>query len=287
MKLNLIDKISYRLVYSFFISDNIKSFDDHISYPIHFLCLKECLTSYALFDEAIFIIHVTDFNNPLIDELKYKLIEYSICIKKVTFIIEHNDSYEREGGIFNKYIIEKFNEYDGITLFFHNKGLNNVYGNDLENWCSYWVIGEYYYLMFFPKEFIGTFIGNDKLIYGWPYMHDILHPQWLIGGSCFWMKCQDIYKYINEKKLESGWITSKCISELFFPSFFDKELIDYPNSRIIKDYFDYVDAYVPANNKKFNEYLMEHSTYKDYVGFKSFYDFIVNKYIENKNKNNK
>ena len=283
--LNLIDKTHFRLIYSFFISNDIKSFNDHISYIIHLLCLNYCLNNYSLIDECIFVIHTENLNNPLIKELKYKLVEISLNIKTVNFIIEKTDSYEREGKIFKKYIIDKFNEYDGLTLFFHNKGINNTYENNINNWCSYWVIGEYYYLMLYPKEYLGNFIRSNKLIYGWPYMCDNFHPQWLIGGSCYWMKCKDIQKYINDNKLKTNYITSKCIAEYFFPEIFNKELIDYPHSNIIKNY-TYQEYYEPILNNKFNEYLQRITPYNEYIKFINFYNYIINEYYNYMNNLN-
>lgn len=282
--LQLIDKIKFRLIYSFFISDKIKSFDDHISYPIHFLCMNECfswnnINNKPLFDECIFIIQASDKNNPLINELKHKLSTYTYNIKNISFIIEENDPYEREGGIFKKYVIDKFNDYDGMTLFFHNKGLNSDYGSTIDDWSSYWIIGEYFYLMTFNKEFFGNFLNSNKLIYGWPYMHDNYHTQWLIGGNCFWMKCKEIKKYIEDNNLQTNYISTKCISEFYFPEILNKELIDYPNSNIIKDY-TIQSYYEPSINNKFNEYLQKITPYDDYVKFNNFYNYIINKYKE-------
>jgi len=284
--LKLIDKTTFRLVYSFFISDNIKSFDDHISYRIHLLCLEKCLQHYNLFDECIFIIQATDVNNPLINELKHILSEYTINIKKVSYIIEENDPYEREGGIFEKYIINKFNDYDGLTLFFHNKGLNKAYGDTLDTWCSRWIIGEYYYLMLHIKDWFGDFLHlNNKLIYGWPHMHDNFHKQWLIGGNCFWMKCKDIQKYIEDNNLQTNYITSKCVSEFYFPEIFNDEVVEYPNSNVIKNYFEHANYYEPAFNDKFNEFLKNTTPYNDYVLFDKFYNFIINQYYVYLTKN--
>ena len=281
--LNIIDNIKTRLIYSFFISNNIKSFDDHISYIMHLICLEYCLTTYSLFDECIFIIHTEDLNNPLIKELKNKLSIITINYKHIQFIIEKTDSYEREGKIFKKYIIDKFDEYDGLTLFFHNKGINDIYKNDIDNWCSYWVIGEYYHLMTFRKEYLGNFIRSKKLIYGWPYMCDNYHPQWLIGGSCYWMKCKDIQTYIKDHNLKTNYITSRSLAEYYFPEILNKKLIDYPYSNIIKDY-TYHEYYEPSLNGKFNEYLQQITPYNEYVKFKEFYNEMINKYNNYINK---
>lgn len=278
----LIDKTYCRLIYSFFISNNIKSFNDHISYIIHLLCLNYCLTSYSLFDECIFVIHTENLNNPLIKELQNKLIEISLNINKVNFIIEKTDYYEREGKIFKKYILDKLDEYDGLTLFFHNKGINTTYENNINNWCSYWVIGQYFYLMTFNKEFLGNFLNSNKLIYGWPYMCDSYHQQWLIGGSCYWMKCKEIKKYIDDNNLQTNYITSKCIAEYFFPEIFNKELIDYPDSNIIKDYTNQ-EYYEPMLNDKFNKYLQSITPYNSYIKFKEFHNGIINEYINHIN----
>ena len=47
MELNLIDKVTQRLVYAFYIKDNINSFDNDKSYKIHFACLRK-IFSYTL-----------------------------------------------------------------------------------------------------------------------------------------------------------------------------------------------------------------------------------------------
>ena len=65
--------------------------------------------------------------------------EYDILTSRFPcyLIIEKNIPEYREGIIFKKYILDKLDEYDGLTLFFHNKGYHSRYK---ENFPSHWVI---------------------------------------------------------------------------------------------------------------------------------------------------
>lgn len=280
--INILDKTyKRRLIYSFFLKDDINSFDEDLSYKIHFTCL-ELITSRQLFyfDEVIFIISANDLNNQLINELKIKISSLFINVKNISFIVEDNDKYGREGVRFKKYILDNLNKLDGLTLFFHNKSCQPTYNINLQENpdITYWIIGQYYFNMLdVTNDYLGDFIRNkNKLIFGWPYMCDNWHNQWLIGGSCFWMKCKDIYKYITENNIENKPITSRCIAEYYFPEILDKEQIDYPLSNIIKNKLEKIPYYEPSINDTFLNYLQETLNYKTYIDFINFYNAIIN-----------
>ena len=289
--LKLINDTPYRLIYSFYLNSELNSIYDDNSYIMHLICLESISNyTYNTFDEIIFIISINDLNSNLIYELKCKLIEIFINSKHIQFIIEKDNKAGREGYIFKKYVIDKFNEYDGLTLFFHNKRLKPTYSlsyNENDPDITYWIIGQYYFNMFNNKEELGVFLRNkNKLIYGWPYMHDNWHPQWLIGGNCFWMKCKDIYKYINDNNLINKELHIRCVSEFYFPEIFDKELIDYPLSDTIKDTLQISKYYEPSIENSFLDYLQNSLTYKSYINFMNFYDYIINEYNKKINSNN-
>lgn len=278
MELNLIDKVTQRLIYAFYIKDNINSFDNDKSYKIHFACLRK-IFSYTLYDEAIFIISADNLNNPLIKELMFKLSNICITVKKIRYVIEKNNPEHREGPIFEKHILNKLNDYDGITLYFHNKSCQPTYSltyNENNPDITYWIIGQYYFNMYVSKEWLSSFIkNNNKLIYGWPYMHDNWHTQWLIGGSCYWMKCQDIYEYITKNNVKNKHIMSRTISEYYFPEILSKEQVDYPLSNIIKDTIYIYKYYEPSIEASFIDYLQNTLTYNAYVNFMKFYNDIM------------
>lgn len=283
MNINLIDEVKTRIVYSFYLRNDIDSYDKLINdpdYSIHFKCLQY-INNQCAHDELIFIISTDNKNEQLINDLKINISKIFCLYKSISIIVEPNFKVGREGTVFKKYILEKLNEYDGLTLFFHNKRIIKTGGPSYWNYLidedvTYWIIGQYYFNMFLFKEELGSFIRNDKkLIYGWPYMHDNYHPQWLIGGNCFWMKCQEIEKYINENNLSNTHISERCISEFIFPEMFECDVIDYPCSGIIKEYIE-TGFYEPGSNKLFLNYLQNNLPYNTYVNFMNFYNDIMN-----------
>lgn len=283
MKVNIVNDINTRLIYNFFIRTDISSIYDDNNYVFHFACIKYIYDHHICFKETFdlitFIISINTQNenaNILIEEFKNE-ISNILIESNVEFIIEDDNKNGREGYIFKKYILDKLNDYDGLTLFFHNKRLRPTYPQvPLIEDNTYWIIGQYYFNMCLTKEHIAGFYRNkQKLIFGWPYMHDNYHPQWLIGGNCFWMKCKEIYKYINLNNLENKPIAERCIGEYYFPEIFDKQLIDYPCSNIIKDYLD-VGYYEPCINDAFHTYLKNTLPYNTYIYFKYWHDNIIN-----------
>ena len=142
-KIKELDNIKFRLIYAFYLDNESKSLNDHISYKIHLKCLEYILNKQNIaqqFNEIYFIIHTLNLNNPLIKTLKYKLAIITNNCKHVHFIIEKNIPKYREGIIFKRYILDKLNDYDGMTLFFHNKGYNKTYFENEDSFCSYWII---------------------------------------------------------------------------------------------------------------------------------------------------
>ena len=106
-------------------------------------------------------------------------------------------------------------------------------------------------------------------------MHDNWHTQWLIGGSCYWMKCQDIYEYITKNNVKNKHIMSRTISEYYFPEILSKEQVDYPLSNIIKDTIYIHKYYEPSIEASFIDYLQNALTYNVYVNFMKFYNDIM------------
>lgn len=281
MDVILTDEVKRRLIYSLYIDDNIQSLDEHIAYLVAFECLGDSFYNCQdLFNECTFIISASDENNPLIKEVIHKLSKITINCKNISFIIEKNDIEKREGTIFKKYVLNKLDEYDGITLWFHLKGVNSrTYKNELSNWPSAWIIGQYFYLMATSKESLYEFIDKDnKFIYGWPWLYNTYYKDWVIDGACYWMKCQDIKKYIDENNIHISNILTKNLAEYVFPKMLNKNQFDYPHSNIIKNEFYLDEAPVsPYNNDKFINYYMQNTTlYNDYIRFIKYYNNVIN-----------
>lgn len=273
-----INNIHNRLVYSFFIDDRIKSFNDHISYKVHLECLKAIFEMYPFFHEVIFVITANDITNKLINELKYKLSNICINVINLEFIIEQNDAYSREGNVFKKYILDKLDDYDGITLFFHNKGLDSKYDNDFP---YYWIIGQYYFniihLMYFQYD---SFIKSKKLLYGWPYINDNYYKQWFYAGSCYWMKTQELKKYLDSHYIDhEDKITLKTVAEYYFPTRVELDYVDYPLSNIIKEKCELLFNH-NFSDESMNEYMKYVLSYNEYINFNDFFKNIMNKINE-------
>ena len=282
-KINLINDQKTRLVYCFYLRDDINTYNELINdkdYSIHFKCLSY-ICQYCPFDELIFIISTNNQNDELIKDIKINISNICCFFKSITFILESDSKTGREGTIFKLYILNKLDKYDGLTLFFHNKrivksNLPSFWNHIVDEDITYWIIGQYYFNMYKFKEELGSFMRNEnKLIYGWQYMHDNYHTQWLIGGNCFWMKCQEIKKYIEDNNLINKPISERCISEFIFPELFEPDVIEYPCSNIIKEYIE-IGFYEPGSNKLFLNYLMNTLPYNVYIHFMNFYNDIMN-----------
>ena len=88
-------------------------------YKLHLNCIK---LYNDIFDQYTFIIGVDNIDDKdLIDHWKNIIQTYINSNKKILFIIEKNEPEFRDGIICYKYLISKFNEFDGLVFWGHSK----------------------------------------------------------------------------------------------------------------------------------------------------------------------
>ena len=271
----ILDNVKRRLIYVMYIDPTINSFNDSVAYKVHLKTLKRIFSYRNAFSEVIFIITVDDFDNPLVKDLKYKISSLFINIKNFRIIVEKNDPYHREGKMFKKYVLGKLDDYDGITLFFHTKGLDNKWK---DKFPFAWVLGQYFFNTISQKLYIHNFIKDDhKLLLGWPYIKNENQRQWLYAGACYWMKCQEISKYLQEHPQEfEDRLETRTLAEFYFLTRIEQSRADYPLSNIIKDDITLYGSYDINDNVSFVSYLQKTLPYDAYVEFINFYNSIVN-----------
>lgn len=275
MEVRLLDDTKERLVYALYVPDDINDIYEDESLRYHLACMENSVRYEISFTEIIFVIHTNNTNTNLIEALKIKLSSIFIMMPNITFILESNAWYAREGAIFRKYVLEKLEEYDGITMFFHNK---SIYKNDDPSYdARLWIAGQYCFVFSATKYFLGSFIESDKIVYGWPYLHDSFHQQHLIGGACYWLKCQELYNYIQQsgKKPNMG-IDERSCAEFFIIKELPSTYFDYPRSNILKEYFILDNNVYPhLTNDKIHHYLQNTMTYQMYAALMKFYNEIL------------
>lgn len=88
-------------------------------YKLHFACIN----SYNdIFDQYTFIIGVDDINDKnLIDYWEHIIIDNIKTNKNILFFVEKNSKEYRDGIVCYKYLISKFNEFDGLVFWGHSK----------------------------------------------------------------------------------------------------------------------------------------------------------------------
>lgn len=202
------------LVYNMYIID---SYVDNSAtgkiYDMHFIMLNKIC---PLFDEIIFILTYNGNNNDqIVLNFKKKLIEECSQCPKITFIFEKNNANYREGIIYKKYIIDKLNEYDGLTMFGHSKGVTNSNNiNYLDN-TLLWIYSLYYLNTTWNLEVFNKLDDNPNckyITYGGLYFKDRRHNikyNWFYSGSFYWLNTKKLLKYITDNNIDYSSYLSK------------------------------------------------------------------------------
>jgi len=190
-----------QLIYSFYVKDEVCN--DTI-YRLHYKMLNEY---FNLFDNAT-IIFCIDENQSLDIIYRLKALFIGYHHKNIQFITEINDPNFREGIIYKKYIIDKLNNYDGLTFFAHSKGVSNHYGYEHIDNLKLWIFSMYYLSLNWIEEVknsIGKYsIFGDKYCFGALYFKDSRHNNgynWFYSGSFQWINTKKLYDYINDNNI--------------------------------------------------------------------------------------
>ena len=186
-------------------------------------------------------------------------------VKSIRFINEKNDSKFREGIIYKKYIIDKLNDYDGLTFFAHSKGVSNNYGLEHIDNLKLWIFSMYYLNFNWLNEVknsIGEFstFGN-KYCYGALYFKDERHNNihnWFYSGSFQWINTKKLYKYIKDNNI--------CIDQF----------ISEENERLMRCAELFLGSVLPEENCAFHndEHFNKHTELFPFYGWEISYEHI-------------
>ena len=199
-----------QLIYSFYIADNECN---NAIYKLHYNMIQKIS---SLFDKIIIIIcHNGSEYDDVVRRIKFKFIDILNC-KNISIIYEQNIKEYREGIIYKKYIIDKLNDYDGLTFFAHSKGVSNDYGLKYIDNLKLWIYSMYY-LNFNWIDEVKNYIGEystfgNKYCYGALYFKDHRHNNihnWFYSGSFQWINTKKLYKYIKENNIHIDQFISK------------------------------------------------------------------------------
>jgi len=270
-------------IFVFHIMNNIKSFDENPIYALHFNCLSHFS---FLFDRCTIIITVDDLNNPLVNAAKHK---FSIMFinSDLQIIVEKNDSLQREGKYYNKYIIEKlvnYNDYEHddneLTFFGHTKGVQNyVNGHDV----SLWVASMYYFCLSFFDYVDNFIIHNDKLCWGFPCDN---YNEIRYAGSFQVFSFKKIHQYIEKNNIDvyhklldnTVFSNIRWCAETFLPYVIEKQYFAYPYSDRLKPInFGFGDkSYDYYNGDDYHTLMQHYLPYTIYNELMVFYENICN-----------
>lgn len=163
-----------RLIYVFYIFDDIKSFDEISMYKVHFNCLKHFAN---VFNNVQFIISVDDLNNTLIDDVKNFANDTFKHCEKLDIFVEKNIREHREGKWYIEYVVKKLDVLDGYTFFAHTKGVQNVHLDNKFPWM--WTTMMYWFNLYFDPH---NLLGDTYYASGFPFVGCGGYPSLAIEG---------------------------------------------------------------------------------------------------------
>jgi hypothetical protein len=274
-----------RLIFSYYITP-----DNEISF-IHKLHIY-LLRKYAyIFTNIDIIITIDDINNEEAINNHKNYISDFLNVDSLTFYVEQNDSYLREGNIYVKYVIDKLDEYsknDDLIFFGHTKGLTNPQNlNNIEN-TKMWVSLMYFMNLDYLYEVIGKLLDvsridfKDYICYGSLYhIHHnttITKYTWMYMGSFHWINPKRLINHINENNIDIDFvhkilIKNRTAAETFLPNIIDNTHVAFLNDQIYNK--DTNTLTYERHDITYTEILYcacMHLQYDDYINFITFYD---------------
>ena len=164
---------------------------------IHYACLEYYK---HVFDEAFICISVDNTeDHELIRMIQNKFLDiFSETQQKITFKVIQNNRHFRECVFFHEEIIDKLSERD-IVFFAHNKGLTNIYFENMNRESLFhWIVALYYAslhniqdMMFSLTEFLTVAYGSCPCYASGRFVY---------AGTFYWLNCKRIDGLYKNKK---------------------------------------------------------------------------------------
>ena len=245
---------------------------------IHHNCLKYYKD---IFDEAIFIISIDDLN----DKEKLKNTQnlfLSFGFKNIKFKIRQNDPMLRESIVFKEEIMDKLDEYDGLTFFAHSKGNTS---HDLElfdfRYISNWITQMYFFCLNDINDVKKCLTDEDYyLTYGGMLM-DVPNTasnkyNWYYPGNFYWINGKRLAKYIKDNNIKMpdllSWSTiqtDEYIKRFYAEDVFGSLFTSERAASSLKKYYEYCDNYRNC------DHIREKTSPEIYDEYKRFYKNIA------------
>lgn len=204
---SMVDIDKKRMVFAFYLNES--SLENPIN-KIHFSFLEKYINK---FDEVIFGIIIDEgLNSYYIEEFEKKIL--SFYHKNITFHLYENSQY-REAIVFYNEVATKLELLDGITFYAHNKHTSDMPIEEL----VMWVCGLYHFNLELPLDYNFTGI----CFFGSPLLTDVDFNiaavrnkyRWYFAGNFYWIKCQEVYRFMVNHNLKLPPLTNRYYSEMF------------------------------------------------------------------------
>lgn len=254
------------------------AFLNDLTYPFHLACLGKYSN---VFDEAIFMIAVDDYDEDLVfntEDKILKTIQGNIPIIKFD-VIKNNKLCEVNA--FNKYILNGNTEDNILEVFFfaHTKGARiiNFYPEYCEDYL-HWIFSLYFYslepdfLYEMEMKIISGYGGNLSSFFG-PLCSFTKEGYAFYPGTFYWVNMNNIRNDCKEGKIYIPEIANRAFCENF-PMIY-KERIEKITSHnnIIKCYDETMSFYNHCDWNSItyffgenNRYIFEYNKIKENIG---------------------
>lgn len=196
-----------RMVFSFYLNNN--TFENQIN-QIHFFLLEKYIN---MFDEVIFgVIIDEDIKDETIERFQAKIL--SFYHKNISFKFYDNTEY-REAWVFYNEVATKLEHLDDWTFYAHNKHCSAMPIEELVAW----VCGLYYFTLEIPplKEETGICFYGSPLLTDANFNIKAVKNKyaWYYAGNFYWLKGQEIKRFMDNNKINLPKLTNRYYSEMF------------------------------------------------------------------------
>jgi hypothetical protein len=185
---------------------------------IHYTCLEHYK---HVFDEVFICIALNDTeDHELIRMIQNKFLDiFNGGQQKITFKIIKNNRHFRECVFFHEEIIDKLPERD-IVFFAHNKGLTNIYFENINKESLFhWIVGLYYASLQDIQDMMFSLTEDLHLTYG--SFPTRCNGRFIYTGTFYWLNCKRIHSLYDKKYIMTDRFTAES-----YPTFLEQNNVN-------------------------------------------------------------
>lgn len=189
-------------------------------YWVHIRCLSKYI---SIFNDVSFYIALNEYNDTSLYRNIINDINTECSINSsIAFYKLQNDFFYREAKTVYEELFIKLNDYDGITMFGHMKGLRNTVSDDLvlseERFTlkniSCWVCGMYYSLLNNVDFVCDKLLWERYATYG---TYANISPNGIqYCGSFYWINSKKLLNYIHKNNKQIPELCDRTYAESVF-----------------------------------------------------------------------